>query len=102
MELPIAYIAGYLDADGSISASLTLNKRSLKNRSCISFSVNICGQNVGVLNDMMDTLQCGEIRAYVNSGYKTSGAYRLDIPTSDLERVLNLLIPYLRLKRTQA
>lgn len=102
MKLPIPYIAGYLDADGSISASLTLNKRSLKNRSCLQFSVQVCGQNADVLGEIMETLECGEIRAYVNSGYKTSGAYRYDIPTPDIERVLNLLIPYLRLKRTQA
>lgn len=102
MKLPIAYIAGYMDADGSISASLTLNKRSLKNRSCLQFSINFASQNLAVLSDIMDTLECGEIRAYVTAGYKSSGAYRLDIPTTDVARVLNLLIPFLQHKRTQA
>lgn len=102
MKLPIAYIAGYMDADGCITGSLTLNKRSLKNRSCLQFSVTFCSQNLAVLSDIMETLECGEIRAYINSGYKTSGAYRYDIPTSDIGRVLNLLIPFLQHKRTQA
>lgn len=98
MKLHIAYIAGFLDADGTITGSMVItNKRSL-NRSFLS-NVQFSNQNLLVLRDIQETLECGTIRAYT-SGY--SGAFRFEVPRKHQPRVLALLIPYLRIKKEQA
>lgn len=102
MKLSLAYIAGYLDADGSISASIVKGAHYRMKRAALAFSVNICGQNLDVLVKIMNTLECGDIRAYRGGYNRSSGAYRYDITVEHMERVLTSLIPYLQLKKTQA
>ena len=100
--MELSYIAGYLDADGTITASLTPQRNSRMQGSCCQPAVQICGQNLGVLLKIMNTLQCGDIRAYRGGYNSTSGAFRFDVPQSHIERVLKALIPHLENKREQA
>ena len=98
MKLHIAYIAGMLDADGTITASIVKTNDLSKNPSFL-VGANICGQNLSVLMSIQETLECGNIRAY-RSGH--SGCYRYTIPRRHMTRVLPMLIPYLQVKREQA
>lgn len=96
MELDLAYIAGFLDGDGSITA-LFVDQGC--NRPRFDIRIYFFNQNLEVLLYIRDVLKSG-ILIHHPTGY--SGCYRLDIPARDLNRVLPMLIPYLRCKKRQA
>lgn len=98
MRLHLAYIAGFLDADGTIL--VRLQKQALTRWSpSLHVQLGIYNQDQAVLLDIVETLGCGRIRA-VRSG--CSGVYRIEFTRRDTKQVLELLLPYLRIKREQA
>jgi LAGLIDADG endonuclease len=99
MRLHIAYIAGFLDADGCINAHLQL--QAVRHR-CPAFGIDVtfANQDLGVLEAIQETLSAGKIRAVRNNN--RSGSYRLDFSRPETKRVLETLLPYLVIKREQA
>lgn len=101
MRLTYQYVAGLFDGDGCISCSLIAQRHYQK--ATMMPHVGIFNQNLNVLLDVMETMQCGEILACVgNPRKKATGAYRWDLCSRDIKPVLSLLLPYLRVKREQA
>jgi hypothetical protein len=101
MRLHIAYIAGFLDGDGSISARLVKQHSGDHFAPAFVPIVGFFNQNYGVLADIQETIACGQIVAY-NTSSMGSGCYRLMVPLSQIRRVLEMILPYLRVKQTQA
>jgi hypothetical protein len=100
MKLTPDYIASAIDFDGTITASLVVEPNH-KSPTLLT-NVQITCQSLSVLVKIMNTLECGDIRAY-RGGYKrTSGAYRYSVPRTHQVRVLNLLLPYFEVKQEQA
>ncbi len=99
MKLHIAYIAGFLDADGSISASIVDGKNMRIRNAHLLTNVQFYGQNLSVITSIQETLECGKLYVH-NTGQ--SGCYKLQIPRTEQVRVLKSLIPYLQIKREQA
>lgn len=101
MILHAAYIAGFLDGDGSVSARLAPQHAGAHFAPAFIPLVGFYNQDYDVLTDLQETLGCGKIVAYNTKGMG-SGCYRLMVPLSSTKRVLELILPYLRVKRQQA
>lgn len=112
MGLGYQYIAGFFDGDGCVSCSLVnqakYGKRpidSVIGKTTMMPHVGFCNQNLQVLLDIMEFIKCGDILACVGNRKAkrgVTGAYRLEIPTGDIQRVLEGMLPYLRVKKEQA
>lgn len=98
MRLHVAYIAGFLDADGSITAYCQPQTYG-RIGWAIGIDVTFFNQDYEVLADIRETLDCGIIRA-VRCGH--SGVYRLEFSRRQTKSILELLLPHLRVKRRQA
>lgn len=98
MRLHIAYIAGYFDADGNVTAYFGQQSNRAW-RPWVGIDLSFCGQNYEMLDEIRDSLGCGQIRPVVNG--KGSGAYRLEFTRPETRELLALLQPYVRLKREQ-
>lgn len=94
----MAYIAGFLDADGTIVGYF---QKQARPEWLPAFGVNVMffNQDLEVLEDIRSTLKMGVIRV-TRSGY--SGVYRLHFTRPETKKVLQRLLPYLRSKRQQA
>lgn len=101
MILHVAYIAGFLDGDGSISVRLMPQHAGNHFAPAFMPSVGFYNQDYDVLAEIQETIGCGKIVAH-NTGFNNSGCYRLMVPLSETKRVLEMLLPYLRVKRQQA
>jgi hypothetical protein len=104
MKLTFEYIAGFFDGDGCVSCSL-IKQASGRYKSTMMPHVGFFSQNLEVLMDVMETLQCGDILACIGSRQAkrgVTGAYRWECPNPDIPRVLQALLPHLRIKREQA
>lgn len=97
MKLHIAYIAGFLDADGTITCNM--HKQTKSDSMWFKPQVEFCNQDLVVLKAIRETLESGVIRAYKVG---KSGAFRLSIPMRDCKKVLERMIPYLVSKKEQA
>ena len=97
-ESEIAYIAGFLDGDGSLM--LQLKKRSDSNRG-IRFMATIC-----FYQDTRHEKNLHWIKKVLNAGYfskRNDGMSELRINGFEkVEEILTLLIPYIRFKKIQA
>src|SRR5262245_5214010 len=105
MRLHYAYIAGFFDGDGCISCSLVDQQRQIHRKATLAIHVGFFNQNLDVLTNIMETIECGEILACVGNRHAkrgVTGAYRLEIPNKQIARVLTRLLPYLQVKREQA
>jgi hypothetical protein len=97
MRLHLAYIAGLFDGEGSLVVHL--QKQSVATRaSSLHVQFSIYNQDLSIMQEILETLGCGKIRA-VKCGF--SGVYRLEFSRQETQKVLELLAPYIRVKREQ-
>lgn len=97
-KLELAYIAGFLDGDGSLM--LQLKKRSDTKRS-YRFMCTVCfyqdTRNKELLTHIQDILKCG----YLSD--RNDGITELRINGYEqVHSVIKLLLPFIKLKKTQA
>jgi hypothetical protein len=100
MRLTAEYIAGFLDADGTIYGYF---HRQYAFPACcpsVGVEVQFTGQNLAVLEEIRDTFGFGKIQPCRNN--HASGAYRLYFSRRHTTVVLQTLLPFLRVKREQA
>jgi hypothetical protein len=106
MRLSYEYIAGLFDGDGCVSCSLIQQRSAagkLYGKTLMMPHVGIFNQNLEVLLEVMNTMECGEVLACVGNRKKgNTGAYRWDLNKTDIRLALDKLLPYLRVKREQA
>jgi hypothetical protein len=94
MRLDLAYVAAFLDCDGSLT--IYRRKRDVGGYN-YSPKINFYSQNLGVLYDIRDTI----------GGEVTPPSMALDVNVLQLSiqeavAAANLLLPYLRIKKEQA
>ena len=94
MRLDIAYVAAFLDCDGTIC--IYRRKREVGG---FNYSAKICfySQNLGVLYDLKETVG-GEVSP-PNDGLDVNV---LQLPAKAAEATAKLVLPYLRIKKEQA
>lgn len=88
-----------MDGDGSITARIAPQGAGAHFAPSFIPIVGFYNQDLAVLEDIRETLGTGRITAWA-SGH--SGCYRLMIPMRQVPRVLEVLLPYLRVKAKQA
>ena len=98
MRLHFAYIAGYFDADGCVTAHFG-QQANRAWRPWVGIDLTFAGQNFDMLDEIRQSLGCGRIRAVRNA--LNSGCYRLEFTRPETRRILAQLQPYVRLKREQ-
>jgi LAGLIDADG endonuclease len=99
MRLSIEYIAGFFDADGCVSSHF----QPQANRAwvpALGIDVTFDNQDLSVLEDIMETFGCGKIELRRNN--TGSGCYHITFSRRDTKRILEMLIPHLRIKREVA
>lgn len=98
MRLSLEYIAGYFDADGTVTAHFG-QQANRAYRPWVGIDVCIFGQNFNMLDEIRTSLGCGRIRAVLNN--TGSGVYRLEFTRPETRSVLAMIHPFVRLKREQ-
>ena len=66
MRLHIAYIAGYFDADGCVTAHFG-QQANRAYRPWVGIDLTFAGQNYNMLDEIRQTLGCGAIRVALNA-----------------------------------
>jgi hypothetical protein len=100
-ERVLAYMAGFLDGDGTIQVSTTPTNPNLGYRFPFKFQLTVTfiqkSSRVSYLEDIKDKLGgVGNIR------YKSDGVCEYNITNNEtIKDLLTLLLPYLRLKKRQ-
>ena len=91
----LAYIAGFLDGDGSIFSQIVKTKSSKENPFKIRTSIAFYQKttNVIILETLKGILKSGYIRYR-----KTDVSDYTIVESPEVKRILNLLFPYVRLK----
>lgn len=97
-DLSLAYIAGFLDGDGSVIAQLVIKSDYVLGYQLrVSVSFIQSSRRQDFLVDLQQELGCGTIR------HRNDGISELNIVGRDnLTPLLTALLPYLRLKQKQA
>lgn len=98
MQLHVAYIAGYFDADGCVTAHFG-QQANRAYRPWVGIDLCFFSQNFEMLDEIRASLGCGQIRPVLN--VMGSGCYRLEFTRPETRMVLALIQPYVRLKREQ-
>lgn len=97
--LDLSYIAGFFDGEGSVTIQKVIDKR----RQTPHYSLNIMAQNTNeeVIRDIHAFFKVGCVQVYESKkGYKTQWRWR--VASQEARKVLEMLIPYLHVKREQA
>jgi hypothetical protein len=99
-EVERAYIAGFLDADGAVMASIEKHKEK-RFGFRVRVALKITQHDRKILDWIQRTIRAGSVRA--NRPGNIRQTYDLLIrDRSDVRTVLLVLLPYLRTKRKQA
>ncbi len=99
IELDLAYVAGFFDGEGNINIKKGRNKNILK----YSLSVVITNTDQPVI-EYIQSLLGGVLHTtkFYSNPVKRKERYDLIWCSTSAQRVLKLLLPYLRVKETQA
>lgn len=98
MRLDARYIAGFLDADGSIYIAKFRRK---EDRIVYLYpQVSFVSQNLGVLSDIKETV--GGHWSHTPQSRQKGGAYGVVVGSEKAVKCLESVLPYLRVKREQA
>lgn len=95
MDTDWAYLAGFIDADGCISANTRIKWSNYYPR------VSISQVNGDYLHFLRDTFG-GALRHRVPSGVGRNLIWNLQVPSGGSRQILNGVLPYLRNKKAQA
>ena len=96
-ELELAYIAGFIDGEGTISVFFHKKKKLWRP------IFEICNTDLTTLEWIRDTLGCGSIYSCKKEHKENwKKRYTLQFFKADTLRVLPILIPFLKLKVRQA
>lgn len=92
----VAYIAGFFDADGSVSSGLNKEGKPY-------FNVGIYNTNIDVLDWIADTIGGTIYRHKTRAGFNKLPFFQWRLTNRpDMRKFLNAVIPFLRIKRKKA
>lgn len=107
----IAYWAGIVDGEGSVDITRTYAKTKSGKRIYHFIRLSIYNKNRQLIEDALKELGCGSVQTHRmhsiktskrNCNYKDHIVYAWVATTENACRVLEQLLPYLRLKKPQA
>lgn len=103
-ETDKAYLAAFIDGEGSISLNLTHTGVTTKTTSYV-LRVRVTNTNLAVLEWIRDTVQYGNIiskKRYPSKSGMTKPAWEWYLTNSKASILLEQILPYMKVKKLQA
>lgn len=98
----IAYLAGIMDGEGTISLSRTSDK-TMKRKTSFRPFIAVVNTNIELIHYLHEITGLGTVsKLYVSKNKKHRSFKRWTVWTRQAEQIVKLLIPYLRVKKEQA
>ncbi len=98
----IAYLAGIMDGEGTISVSRTRDK-TMKRKASFRPYITVVNTNIELIHWMHEITGLGAIsKLYVSKNKKHKSYKRWTVWTRQSEQLIKSMLPYLRVKKEQA
>jgi hypothetical protein len=96
----LAYIAGFIDGEGCLHIS---KRKPGRNRKTMSYAIKILISNTKIsILKWIQSLFEGSLHKLPHRELNRANAYQLQFNVKDSYKLLSLIYPYLKLKKTQA